>query len=341
MKNETKINDFKEFCNVVKENIGEHLSPAYLGAEITINEVIKNNDQHLFGLTIRKNDAESIAPTLYLEKSYEEYQSSDCSLDDILEKLANIYMRATDEGLTNDTKEIVKNILDFDSVKDKIIPRLINKDLNADRLTKYPHTVISDFATIYIIDLGEKNDGSMSVTISNEMLEKYKVSVRELHKIAISNMLSRDISTIEPIEAVLDRLLTHKMGEMDEEESNKVKLEFNLSETGMHVASNRSKVYGATCILDKEFLSKIYKQLGAFFILPSSVHELIILKKTEEMDVGTLEKMVQEVNATQVAQEEVLSDFVYEYDPVHKTIKRAYQIDEGMPSVPSSTCCAV
>ena len=53
---------------------------------------------------------------------------------------------------------------------------------------------------------------------------------------------------------------------------------------------------------------------GDYFVLPSSVHEVLIMPKSEDMDPKELRNMVQDVNATQVAEGEILSDQVYEYD---------------------------
>lgn len=67
---------------------------------------------------------------------------------------------------------------------------------------------------------------------------------------------------------------------------------------------------------------------GDFFVLPSSIHELLIVPKQEGMELSELEAMVQEVNATQVSREEKLSDHVYEYDAKEKELYRADKAEE-------------
>ena len=67
---------------------------------------------------------------------------------------------------------------------------------------------------------------------------------------------------------------------------------------------------------------------GDFFILPSSIHELLVVPKQDGMELSDLEAMVKEVNATQVAPEEKLSDHVYEYDAKEKELYRADKADE-------------
>ena len=94
--------------------------------------------------------------------------------------------------------------------------------------------------------------------------------------------------------------------------------------------TNSTKVFGAAALLDSDSMDKIQEQIGEFYILPSSVHECILVPKTEEIDLATLENMVQEVNSTQVAPNEVLSDHVYAYDSETKEIYRADQEAEHL-----------
>jgi hypothetical protein len=76
-------------------------------------------------------------------------------------------------------------------------------------------------------------------------------------------------------------------------------------------------------------MDDITEKLGQdYFILPSSVHEVLIVPKNDQMDLKTLESMVQDVNATQVAPEERLSDHVYAYDAKEHELFRADKAEE-------------
>ena len=82
----------------------------------------------------------------------------------------------------------------------------------------------------------------------------------------------------------------------------------------MLVITNKSRIHGASTILHKdtlERLANIFKH--DYFVLPSSVHELISVKAMDDADVEGLKAMVTEINSTQVAPDEVLSDSVYRY----------------------------
>ena len=83
----------------------------------------------------------------------------------------------------------------------------------------------------------------------------------------------------------------------------------------MYVLTNKRRTQGAVCILYEGILWECYKCIGEdYYILPSSVHEVILLADTGEEDIQLLKRMVREVNATQVLPEEVLSDSVYYFD---------------------------
>ena len=88
----------------------------------------------------------------------------------------------------------------------------------------------------------------------------------------------------------------------------------STDEEQMYVLSNTMKMNGASALLDKKIMEEIVKTVGEFYILPSSIHEVLIVPVKSGMDIETLENMVCEVNATQVQLEERLSDHVYAYN---------------------------
>ncbi len=82
----------------------------------------------------------------------------------------------------------------------------------------------------------------------------------------------------------------------------------------MYVLTNRQKLYGAACMLYPGVLKEFGRQLGQdFYILPSSVHEVILVPGETGAEHGALQKIVKEINQTQVAEDEVLADSVYYY----------------------------
>ena len=324
---------FDEFKQEVIDNIKVFLPVEYQDASVSIQDVIKNNDTHLSGLTIRKEDT-GIAPTLYLEDFYNQVESGEHSLNGVLARIADTYDMAMNNDISKQAMGLVENITDYDATKDKIIPRVVNRESNEERLKSLPHKEIgNDLAVTYHVDLGKDHDGQMSVAISNEMMDRYGVSVEDLHEQACKNMEEISPSTFMGIEEVLASMMIPGYASMSLEEKNDALENLGMppmedGKSYMYVLSNESKVFGASELLDTKTLDTIQEQVGEFYILPSSVHEVLIVPKQDDMKLSDLEAMVQEVNSTQVAPNEVLSDHVYEYDKDTKEIFRADQKEE-------------
>ena len=83
----------------------------------------------------------------------------------------------------------------------------------------------------------------------------------------------------------------------------------------MYVLSNRNKVEGAACMLYPDLLRDFSDKEGSsFYIIPSSIHELLLLPVEDDSDSAEIKGMIKEVNDTQVSEEEILSYSLYYYD---------------------------
>ncbi len=89
--------------------------------------------------------------------------------------------------------------------------------------------------------------------------------------------------------------------------------------------SNAGKRYGAAGLLRAGLLGEFVGRIGeGFYILPSSIHELILLPcSIASLEVGELRKMVREINEAEVIREEWLSENVYYYGREKKEIRIA------------------
>ena len=86
------------------------------------------------------------------------------------------------------------------------------------------------------------------------------------------------------------------------------------------VVSNKLRVKGASVISYQNTLKTLYEDIvkGTFYVLPSSVHEVLVFPSSRgaENDMQ-LNDMVQTVNATEVAADDVLSNHAYFFDGEH------------------------
>lgn len=325
--------NFNEFKQYTIDNIKDFMSEKFADAEVSVREVMKNNDTKLSGLTITI-PGDTIAPTVYLEDFYRRYSEEGISIDEILDGIAYMYINAYEESQQWDSNKLIDKILDYESVKDRIFPRLVNREFNKERLPKIPHIDYDgDLAVTYHVELDEEynpDEGRKSILVTKEMLEKYGVSVEELHEKACENMKKNTPSEIESMAETLAKLMIPHYELMTAEEKEEAKEECGLNEGPglLYVLSNKTKVFGAAAVLDTEIMDKFFKEHGSFYLLPSSVHEAILVPKNAQpdMDVETLENMVCDVNATQVAPNEILSNKVYEYSSDDKMIHQAMKM---------------
>lgn len=290
---------FEEFTNAVVEKIREYLPESFKNASVELQTVTKNNGLILTGLTIRSAES-NICPTIYLESFFEKYQSGQ-DMKHILENIADVRLR-------NEVAETfdVGQITDFERVREKIVPRLISKEWNRELLELRPHKIIADLAVTYHIMMGQDFSGIASAPVTNQLMEAWGVDVDTLHDLAIRNMTERLPSRFMTMSSVLASM----MGE-DAEELLSV---MPPADEAMFILSNEQKVNGAAALLDKEIMKTVIERVGKeFFVLPSSIHECIIVPATADMDVSTLVSMVRDVNQSQVAPDERLSDSVYVY----------------------------
>lgn len=287
--------NYEEFKDAVASQIKDYLPAEYANSDVTIHSVLKNNSTRLDGLTIKKPES-NICPNIYLNPYYADYKGGR-KIEDILSDIARI-RQMSEAPIDLD----VSAITDFCRIKDKISAKLVNTERNKEYLKDKPHTDIADLSAVYYIDLGSDSYGKMTTVITDTLLSHYGITIEELHEIAIQNMgtKARFCSMFE--------VWSELMGASAPNEIQKV-------DNMMFVLTNDSKINGAAMLLCPATMNKIAEQVGSsYYILPSSVHETLVVPFSDGLNVEDLKNMVHEVNSTQLSADEILSDSVYIYD---------------------------
>ncbi len=173
---------------------------------------------------------------------------------------------------------------------------------------------------IYKVIVGNNADGTATITIRNEHMAHWGVEADQIHELAMANTKEILPVTIQSMNEVMREIFA-KDG-MDEEMMN-IMFEEMPADKQMYIISNKSKINGAASMFYEDALSGLCEKLGTdLYILPSSVHEVIAVSS----EMGTpeeLSQMVREVNGSQVAPEEQLSDHVYKFEAATKTLSLA------------------
>lgn len=266
------------------------------GGVVSINHVIKNNGCELDGLVIME-EGKHISPTIYLNGFYKQYQNGR-TVEDIVREILHIY---------NENKDNIQIcpdwFQDFDRVKQTIAYKVINYSKNEKLLKKIPHKRVLDLAVVYYCLLSQSEGETATALIYNNHLEGWHVTEQQVHEIAVSNTPGLLQSQIYPLSSLIGLVL----------EDLKMEKEL-LMAAEMYVLTNNTRLNGAACIFYEDVLKKFADTLQIdLYILPSSIHEVILLPKLARYDAMNLEDMVREVNTDGVSREEVLSDKVYIY----------------------------
>ena len=289
--------EYKNFVEYIKENA------AYIageGGKIAINHVIKNNGREMDGLVIMEKDRD-IAPTIYLDSFYEMYIQGE-NIEKIIRQIEIIY-RENRDNITFDVN-ILKN---FDTIKDKIVYKIVNHKSNEKLLEQVPHKRILDLAVVFYCLLDNCGGKGATALIYNNNLKNWNVTVDDVYKAALKNTPDLLHSRISSMSALFDKCGVSVDGK-----------EVDLKDyvpSDMYVLTNETKINGAACILYDNVLYDFAQKLGKdLYILPSSIHEVILLPKLPIFEKNELINMVREVNTEGVAADEILSDNVYEYN---------------------------
>lgn len=185
---------------------------------------------------------------------------------------------------------------------------------------------------MYQILMDKSKNGTATVTITDNMMDGYGITLDELHNRAIQNMDALQPYCFKGMNEVMAETYAESIAwenQISMEEAKEMALQMMLDiPNAMYVLTNETKVNGANTILNDEIRQAIAKQVGDFYVLPSSLHETLIVPKSIGMKRKDLEQMVQEVNQTQVAPEERLSDHVYEYDAKTHELFRSDKVAE-------------
>lgn len=307
----------------------EQLLPADCNLEL--NHINKNNGSVLEAFCMMQNGS-NIAPTFYLKDYYGEYQKGRDVKSLAKEMYSQFLLKKPSENID------MEFFLDFGQMKKRIVYKLVNYQLNRELLEKLPHCRFLDLAIVFYCIIKNDMFANASILIYHKHLEKWGKSTEEIYQAALINtpfLLPFELRSME--EVMREALMQDLKKESKQEEPNDILIKaadqmlqeekdgsFHIP---MYILGNQEKFLGAAAILYDGLLADIAEKLGGdFFILPSSVHEVILLPFREAPKPECLPMIVQDVNKSQLEEDEVLSDHVYYYSKDEDAIKN-YKYD--------------
>jgi len=303
--------NFDEFLDAAKDRVQEALPDA----KVTIQQVNKLQGESYTGIAVQPEGA-SAAVTFNVSPAFERYQADESQEASILNKIAADAKMAANSIPVFELSEIT----DYETVKNNLVMQVVPVEPNKEMLENIPHKTVEDIAVVYRVELPGRADGSASTLVTNKLLEEYGITPEQLHTDAVAAQLANH----PPVLKNMSEMMAEMSGGM-----------FDMPESPMWVATVEGGVNGASVTQLPDFLQQAAERLGGdFFVLPSSVHEVLFIRDDGSFERDQLESMVRGVNATEVSEADFLSDSVYHYDSDDHIFEKAVtfesRVAEGM-----------
>ena len=269
--------NYQEFLHDIKGQLCALLDP---GASVELRTITKNNgvDKDAF---IISSPGTNLCPTIYLLPYYHRYLDG-VSTEDIVEDIFTTYSSA---------------LPSYD-----IILRLVSYERNKELLASVPHKRFLDFAILFYCLLQADDSNQASILIYDDHLRFWNIDEEELYEIALSNTPKLLTHRLDNLHSILTEVISDSSEFADQEVFP------------IYVLSNQYRTYGASVLLYPNLIASLADRFEKdLVILPSSVHELLLLPTGGTPDMDYYADMVQQVNATQLADDEILSDHAYLY----------------------------
>ena len=291
------IQFYTNLTETLKENLGTDWT-----IELHTDVILNNGTTHI-ALILYKN-GEKLHPQIYLERFFEDYKRGK-TMKEILQDVMTTY----EEALKNINPDSLSGIEDWEQVKGRLAFRLLSKERNKETLENYVYKEFLDLAAIVTFCAEIDEQGVKAIRVTHDLAERWDVSEEEILQSAEENTEALFPVRMEPILDTLCRLADISRDDLPEE----VLAEEDSPQ--IMVLTNYLGVNGATVLLYDSFLQQVYEKLrGKFIILPSSIHEVIVMPLASAPPITDSQKMVEQINRSAVKEEEILSDSVYLYD---------------------------
>jgi hypothetical protein len=213
--------------------------------------------------------------------------------------------------IKNKEQDVKSFISDYEQVKDHTYLRMIPGD--SPILKDTPHKMVEDMALVVNIHLESFSDenGRSCVVVSKPLMEMYGVDEKQLFADAEKNSLANEPMVFTPLGDMIKNLI----------ESENLP---SPEEAGIvtYIATNKSGFQGAAVAGYPDFCEKAAEAIGgSFYMLPSSVHEFILIKDDGMPKAKDLNAMIKNVNETVLEPRDILSAQCYHYDAKAKLLE--------------------
>lgn len=304
-----------EFKNMLINSLEHELGNGITVSGITMR---KNNGVMREGVTIKKKDA-VITPSIYIDSLYDRFRQG-VSLRHLTRLVLMQY-----NSISQDQIMTAAFQNDYEEISERLFCKLINYEKNKDFLEQVPYQRWQDLAAVFYYQPDCLQLQDMAVMVRNEFLNSWGVSAARVASDAWYNSVSKYPPVFQKLTDAIDDIMYEELGEEDPEGFACLfqdKEEETEEPSPLYILTNSSRCMGSVCICYPGELDKIADAVGgSYYILPSSIHECLILPDDSDKSKDLFDQMVREINRDQVLPEEVLADHAYYYSVVSRSIQ--------------------
>ena len=263
-----------DFAEAVRTETIKKLGGEY---QVTVETKNKNNKAVYTGLHISRKGMEA-EPLVYLDDYFRQYQNGNMTVPEAAECVARASRK---KGPSVE----IRQFLEYENVKDSIVYRLINTEMNRELLDDLPHMEFLDLSVVFCCLVMEEEDNPAFIWIHNIHMKLWDVTVEELYWAASENTQRLEKPELMNIEEILYDVLPEEGFSLNENDrSMEEKTAGNndaASTVPVYVLSSRKRLQGAACMLYPDLLRKIADRMdSSYYIIPSSIHGVLSETRT-------------------------------------------------------------
>lgn len=301
------FNTAEEFREQLIKALNEAVSADSTIKKFVANDAVRTNQNTAIAV-MPKFEIGNMAPVIYVEPFFEDFKNG-TSIDNIVSSITEIAHRAYETNNQFDLRQV-----NSENAQIAVTLKAINALSNEKVAESCAHLTLNDLIAVPVWSI-KMPDGSTGNFLINKSIqtEQLRMTDSELLKIATKNALDSGKFSIRGMSEVLkesfgmsaDDAMLAEMFPSDEPEM-------------MYVLSHvdKSEAFGAVGIFSTEVLKSAEDVIKEkeFFVIPSSIHETLIIPASRVDDPARLQDMCMTVNETEVAANEVLSSNIYFFD---------------------------
>lgn len=302
-----------ELAKYISNNLRLYLPDEDQNVVCNIVEISRINQGPAVGLKVEVPQSNRV-PIVYMDV-IKDALADGASREDIMESFVELVQKVKNEPDIN-LKRVDPS--DYNSVKSFLSLMLINTDVNRRMLEDIPHKEIEDLSLITYLNVPERAGlGRGIIKVKRDLLEAWGITEAELFETAEKNEIAANPPVLVGLKDLLEN--SNPRNYLLDPISKPMK----STDPDMYLLTSKQSAFGASVIINTDVLDRISNMFpDGFCIIPSSIHDVIIVSDSDRKNYGDLREIVRNVNMTSCSPDEILSNNVYSYDQKSKSIQK-------------------